>query len=67
MANINSSLLASKRTSVFVAHRLKTISDADVIIVLQDGRIEESGTHDELIHKQGGLYADMWRAQNELE
>jgi ABC-type multidrug transport system fused ATPase/permease subunit len=44
------------RTTFIIAHRLSTVKKADMIIVLKDGRIEDSGTHDELM-KRGGLYA----------
>ncbi|MCL2577347.1 MAG: ABC transporter ATP-binding protein/permease [Defluviitaleaceae bacterium] len=46
------------RTTVIIAHRLSTIKKADKIIVLKDGRIEDTGTHDELISRDG-LYAHM--------
>lgn len=59
MANINSILKEKSRTSVFVAHRLRTIYDADLIIVLKDGSVAEMGTHRELIDRQG-VYADLW-------
>jgi ATP-binding cassette, subfamily B, multidrug efflux pump len=54
--------LLESRTSVVIAHRLSTIRNADLILVIQDGRIEESGTHAELIEKNG-FYADLYRRQ----
>ncbi|ORY84119.1 P-loop containing nucleoside triphosphate hydrolase protein [Leucosporidium creatinivorum] len=63
MRNINSTLLSKARTSIFVAHRLKTVADADVIIVLKDGYVAEQGTHGELLAK-GGIYRGMWDQQN---
>ncbi|KAG7100958.1 Iron-sulfur clusters transporter ATM1 like protein [Verticillium longisporum] len=65
MANINSILREKSRTSVFVAHRLRTIFDADMIIVLREGSVAEVGTHRELIDR-GGLYAELWSAQETL-
>ncbi|KAI1100562.1 P-loop containing nucleoside triphosphate hydrolase protein [Jackrogersella minutella] len=65
MQNINSILREKARTSVFVAHRLRTIYDADLIIVLKEGRVAEQGTHKELID-QGGLYSELWSAQETL-
>ncbi|GAP85025.1 putative iron-sulfur clusters transporter atm1 [Rosellinia necatrix] len=62
MQNINSILREKARTSVFIAHRLRTIYDADLIIVLKEGRVAEQGTHKELID-QGGLYSELWSAQ----
>ncbi|KAM7186676.1 putative iron-sulfur clusters transporter [Rhypophila sp. PSN 637] len=65
MADVNGILKERKRTSVFVAHRLRTIFDADLIIVLKEGHVEEMGGHRELL-EQGGLYAALWRAQEML-
>ncbi|KAI1170889.1 transporter ATM1 precursor [Nemania sp. FL0916] len=62
MQNINSILREKSRTSVFIAHRLRTIYDADLIIVLKEGRVAEQGTHKELIDG-GGLYSELWSAQ----
>ena len=51
-----------ERTSIVVAHRISTVKDADEILVLDDGRIAERGTHRELL-ELGGLYASMYRRQ----
>lgn len=58
--------VAKNRTSLVIAHRLSTIVGADEIIVLDQGRIAERGTHAKLL-AQGGLYASMWNRQREAE
>ena len=50
------------RTSFVIAHRLSTIRDSDIIILLEDGRIVEQGTHDELM-SLNGHYASTYRTQ----
>lgn len=54
--------LIKGRTVIAIAHRLKTVMDADRIMVLEDGRIKEQGAHDTLLLADG-LYARMWRLQ----
>ena len=54
--------LTNGRTSFVIAHRLSTIRDADLIIYMQDGDIKETGTHDELMAKDG-LYAELYNSQ----
>jgi len=59
--------IAERRTSLVIAHRLSTIVDADQIVVLDQGRVVERGTHRQLLVKRG-LYTEMWlRQQSERE
>ena len=58
--------LMQGRTSIVIAHRLSTIRNADNIIVLEKGEIIESGTHDELIKLEDGLYKSLCRLQYDL-
>ncbi|KAJ7111961.1 iron-sulfur clusters transporter ATM1 [Mycena epipterygia] len=62
MRNINNLLTDQARTSIFIAHRLRTVVEADLIIVLKEGEVAEQGTHEELLRK-GGLYYSMWQEQ----
>src|SRR4051812_11155691 len=58
--------VSRNRTSLVIAHRLSTIVGADEIIVLDQGRIAERGTHSQLL-AAGGLYASMWNRQREAQ
>jgi ATP-binding cassette subfamily B protein len=51
-------------TTIVIAHRLSALRHADSVLVLEDGRVAERGTHDELLAR-GGLYATLWRSQEE--
>ena len=56
--------LTKGRTSFVIAHRLSTIKNADCILVMKDGDIIESGSHEELLEKSG-FYADLYNSQFE--
>lgn len=56
--------LMEGRSAVVIAHRLSTIQKMDRIIVLQDGRIAEEGSHKDLVAKDGGVYAELWKHQS---
>ena len=58
--------LLKGKTVLMIAHRLYSIQDADMIFVLENGRLKESGTHKDLLQKHG-LYAHLWDIQNETE
>ncbi|XP_054647346.1 iron-sulfur clusters transporter ABCB7, mitochondrial isoform X3 [Dunckerocampus dactyliophorus] len=64
--NILSSMkeMVKERTSVFIAHRLSTVVDADEIVVLSEGKVKERGNHEMLLNTPGSLYADLWNTQN---
>ena len=54
--------LMKNKTSFIIAHRLSTIKNADLILVMKDGNIIESGSHEELL-KQGGFYSELYNSQ----
>ena len=58
-------LLKEKKTVVMIAHTLSIVKNADQILVMGDGQIAESGTHEELLAK-GGKYAAMWNAEQKI-
>jgi ABC-type multidrug transport system fused ATPase/permease subunit len=52
------------QTTIIIAHRLSTIRNADRIVVIDKGTIEEIGSHEELLSRAGGLYKQLWDKQN---
>ncbi|MCP4122904.1 MAG: ABC transporter ATP-binding protein [Bacteroidetes bacterium] len=59
--NIN--VLSNDKTLIIIAHRLSTVRNADIIYVLDNGLVTESGTHDELIARSKGIYKNLWEVQ----
>uniref|UniRef100_A0A0R3RW45 Iron-sulfur clusters transporter ABCB7, mitochondrial n=1 Tax=Elaeophora elaphi TaxID=1147741 RepID=A0A0R3RW45_9BILA len=64
--NIMSSMrnAVQQRTSLFIAHRLATVIDADIIYVLENGKVIESGSHFKLLAKPDSRYSDLWKSQH---
>ena len=58
--------LAVGRTTIVIAHRLSTVRNADVIFVLENGRLQEQGRHETLSAQPDGIYAGLWRVQTGL-
>lgn len=58
--------MAGRKTVILISHRLANLEPADRIYVMQNGRVEEAGTHGELLERQG-VYARLWNAQQKLE
>ena len=61
--SINRDSKVKDKTAIFIAHRLSTIANCDIIYVLDQGQVVETGNHQELL-KLNGIYAGMWRAQS---
>ena len=59
--------LVASRTTIAIAHRLSTLRKADRLVVLDKGKVIEQGSHEELAHKEGGLYAKLIKMQNEMQ
>jgi ATP-binding cassette subfamily B (MDR/TAP) protein 7 len=55
------------RTTIIIAHRLSTVTDADKIYVLDEGRVRESGTHLSLVSDPRSLYYQLWQKQHEAD
>ena len=53
------------KTVLMIAHRLSSVVNADLIVVMQQGRIVEQGSHTELLARTNGLYASMWQEYQE--
>jgi len=55
---------AKNKTTIVIAHRLSTIAKADRIIVMDDGKIIEEGSHKDLVENKNGLYKHLWNLQS---
>ena len=67
LRTIKENFTTGSKTSVYIAHRLRTIADADKIIVLEHGRVKEEGKHAELLATPKSLYAELWNVQENLD
>lgn len=63
---IKDSISKEKATTIIISHNLLNVKDADKIIVLEDGKVSEMGTHEELINKEG-FYSNVWKLQQMIE
>ena len=57
--------VTQNRTTIVIAHRLATVVDADIILVLKNGRVAEQGNHFSLISNPDSFYSELWRKQNQ--
>ena len=62
-AALDEILTKMRRTTIMIAHRLSTIRNADKIAVVDQGKIVEEGTHDDLLSRPGGMYSNLVTAQ----
>lgn len=66
LQNIHSLIKEQKSTSVFIAHRLRTVAETDKIIVLKDGTVLEEGSHQKLLADKNSFYYNLWESQENL-
>ncbi|AET40384.1 ATP-binding cassette Fe/S cluster precursor transporter ATM1 Ecym_5649 [Eremothecium cymbalariae DBVPG len=66
LKTINENFEGQSKTSVYIAHRLRTIADADKIIVLNNSRVHEEGDHKTLLKTPGSLYSELWNIQESM-
>jgi ATP-binding cassette subfamily B protein len=58
--------LVQGKTTIAIAHRLSTLRNADKLVILEEGEIVEEGSHEELLHKENGVYANLVKMQTEM-